>query len=115
MYSKTQNSDEAFKALSSADKLESRISKSNEAKMHYYLAKIYENKKNHDKALDHASFAFQLSPSDVKIRDLLINLGGSPNIKATSDKNNELVFLGDQYYRAGDCFLPKQNTRRRSI
>lgn len=103
MYAKVQNPDEALKALKTAEKMNTQIAKSNESKMHFYLAKIYFDKKNHDKALDHARDAFQLNPADLRARDLLISLGGSPNIQAKSDKNNELVFLGDQYYRAGDC------------
>jgi tetratricopeptide (TPR) repeat protein len=103
MYTKLKNEGEALKTLQVAISGGSRIAKSEEAKAYYYLGRIYADKKNMDKALDYAEKSYQFNPGDLKARDLLIQLGGSPNIKVTANKNNELIFLGDQYYRAGDC------------
>jgi tetratricopeptide (TPR) repeat protein len=103
IYLKRKDNDAAEKFLTMALKSHSMISKNQEAKMYFYLAKLAGEKKQNDKALEYVQKAYQLNPGDLKARDFLIQLGGSPTNLMKQNKHNELVFLGDQYARAGDC------------
>jgi tetratricopeptide (TPR) repeat protein len=88
--------------LLKAVSIESRVLKSQEAKAYFILAQRMLDKRKADKALKYAERAFQLNSSDLKIRDFLIQLGGNPNAIIANRKANEMVFMGDQYFRSGD-------------
>ncbi len=107
IYLRLKDSARAEQFLLAATKSADPISKFQEAKMYYYLAKISGDKSQNDKALEYVQKAYQLNPGDLKARDYLIQLGGSPTQLIQTTQKNELVFLGDQYARAGD-FLAAQ-------
>lgn len=48
--------------------------------------------------------AYKLDPIDPQIRELYQRLGGNNKIEIKDGKTAELVALGDQFARSGDCF-----------
>jgi len=98
-----KNSELALNYLSGALSAKGRIIRTLEARANFALAEIWSEKKNNSKALDYALKAFQLNPGDSSYKSLLVRLGGSPKLSKKAYRNNELVFLGDQYMKAGDC------------
>ncbi|GIL17253.1 MAG: hypothetical protein BroJett040_10040 [Oligoflexia bacterium] len=103
LYFKLGQVDPAITLLSAAVSGKGKMIRSHEAKAHFSLATIYSKQNQIKKALEHAEKAYQLNPGDMRSKDLLMQLGGSPQLRGKDTKNNELVFLGDQYSRAGDC------------
>jgi tetratricopeptide (TPR) repeat protein len=71
------------------------------ANANYTLGKFYAGSSS-SKALDYAQKAYELNPADTKYKNFLIELGGSPGKAFKKIQNNELIYLGDQFYRAGD-------------
>lgn len=106
LYDNIHQTEEAFKLLSAAlfaNGGKGHFPSGVEARARFYLAKIFDEKKNRPKALEEIQKAYALSPMDEKIKELLTKLGGSTTIKTDSSRNNELVFLGDQHVRTGNC------------
>ena len=106
LYESIHQTEEAFKLLSAAlfsNEGKGHFPSGVEARARYYLAKIFDEKKNRTKALEEIQKAYALSPMDEKIKVLLSKLGGSATINSQSSRNNELVFLGDQHVRTGNC------------
>ena len=95
--------DSANNYLSAALNSNQKITRSTEAKMYFFAAILQQTNKNFPKALEYARKSFALNPADAKTKDLLTQLGGAPDLGIRSGQMNELVFLGDQYARAGDC------------
>ena len=98
-----KHSDVALNFITGALKSRGRIPRQLEAKGNYTLSQIYLEKKQISKAKDYAQRAYDLNPGDAEYKDLLLKLGGSTELSKKTYKHNELVFLGDQYFRAGDC------------
>jgi tetratricopeptide (TPR) repeat protein len=98
-----KRSDEAEKILLGALASSSKIPRLDEASANFYLALIDAEKRNLKSALSYAQKAYQLNPGDAQTKDLLVKLGGDPDAVGKSAKNSELVFLGDQNYRTGNC------------
>jgi tetratricopeptide (TPR) repeat protein len=102
MFSQMQRPDQAEAMLLKGAAMPGRILKSQEAKANFILAQLMQAKNNIPKALLFAERAFQMNSGDLHVRDLLIKLGGNPNAIIANRKANELVFIGDQYFRSGD-------------
>lgn len=98
-----KNQDVANNYLSGALSQKGRVIRTLEAKGFFALAEIWMERKNNSKALEFAQKAFHLNPGDSSYKTLLVRLGGSPQLNKKAYRNNELVFLGDQYLKAGDC------------
>src|SRR6185312_2371147 len=98
-----KRSDEAEKILLTALSSTSRVPRLDEAAAKFYLALIYAEKRDMSAAKKYAQAAYQLNPGDVQTKDLLVKLGGDPDAVGKSAKNSELVFLGDQHFRTGNC------------
>ncbi|MGZ3790987.1 MAG: tetratricopeptide repeat protein [Bdellovibrio sp.] len=97
-----KKSDTAYSYLSTAMEEKGRISTLIEADGYAVLAEILLLRGEKSKALEAAQKAFELNPNSVDIRQLVVRLGGSDKIKNDKNKNNELLYLGDQYARQGD-------------
>lgn len=95
--------DEAIRLLASAVTTQGRLSRLDEARAQFFLALIYADKNDLKQAKDYASKAYQLNPGDAQIKDLVVRLGGSTSIGGKAAQNNELVYLGDQHLRTGNC------------
>ncbi len=102
IYLKSKDVGKAEKFLLAGMSGKDPISKMQESKMYYYLAKIVGENNQNARALEYVQKSYQLNPGDLKARDYLIQLGGSPSNIIRQNQHNELVFLGDQYTRAGD-------------
>lgn len=100
---KTFKQDEsAFKLLQSAMNAQARVPRDLEAKGYFSLAELYLAKNEKSSALAAAQNAYRLSPNNNEYKQLVIRLGGSDKLKANSS-NSEMMFVGDQYARTGDC------------
>ncbi len=56
------------------------------------------------KALEFAQKSYGLNTGSVEARDFLARVGGEAQIKGTKVAARELVFIGDQHAKSGDCF-----------
>ncbi|CAN5552782.1 hypothetical protein BH10BDE1_BH10BDE1_33500 [soil metagenome] len=56
------------------------------------------------KALEYAKKAYGLNTGSVEARDFLAKVGGEAQVKGTKVAGRELVFIGDQHAKSGDCF-----------
>lgn len=97
-----KKSDTAYSYLSTAVDSKGRINQLIEADGYSVLAEIHVLRGEKGKALEAAQKAFELNPNSGEIRQLVVRLGGSDKIKNDKNKNNELLYLGDQYARQGD-------------
>jgi tetratricopeptide (TPR) repeat protein len=86
-------------ALSSKDKVQRVV----EAKAYLVLAEISFDSRDPDKALQYAKKAYELYPGEFRAKDLIIRLGGVSKIPQKASQTSEIVFIGDQYARGGDC------------
>lgn len=93
--------DDSLRLLSTATASSGKITNTEQARAHFFLGLIYAEKKDVEKAREHAEKAYALNSSDPKIKELVSKLGGS-TAKGKAN-NNELVFLGDQHQRTGNC------------
>lgn len=106
-YKGFKKSDSAYAFLNAALESKGRIPSLLEAEGFGALAEIFVLRGEKKKALDIAQKAFAMNPNNGELRQLVIRLGGSDKIKGEKGRNNELLYLGDQYVRQGD-FLAAQ-------
>ncbi|MEZ0393413.1 MAG: tetratricopeptide repeat protein, partial [Pseudobdellovibrionaceae bacterium] len=103
LFKEFKQTDEGLRFLSAATSSQGKVTSLDSARAHFFLSLIYADKKESSQALEHAEIAYQLNPSDAPIKDLVIRLGGKTDVKGGAARNNELVFLGDQHRRTGNC------------
>ncbi len=101
-YRAFKQEEKAFKLLKSAMSSTARVQRDLEAEGYFALAELYLNKNEKSSALTAAQGAYRLSPNNSQYRQLVMRLGGSDQIKEKST-NSEMMFVGDQYARTGDC------------
>lgn len=104
-YTHFRQNDKALNYLNGALSSRGIITRSLESRAHYFLAKIYNEKRDVSEALAHAEKAYELNPSDNLVKNMVVELGGSVKLSADSNRNNTLVFEGDQHAREGDCLM----------
>ncbi len=97
-----KNGENAFKLLKSAMDSRSRVSRSLEAEGAYVLAELFLTKDEKSSALSMAQKAYSLSPNNPHYKQLVVRLGGSDKVEGKKG-NSEMMFVGDQYARSGDC------------
>jgi tetratricopeptide (TPR) repeat protein len=93
----------ALKILDSALAQPGLLKPSIESEGWYALAELWLEKNSKKRALQAAQRAYNLMPQNKLARDLVIRLGGEEEVKDSRKRNQEMVLLGDQYYRQGDC------------
>ncbi len=103
LFKNFHQSDAALAQLSAAVSSVSKIPNADVSQAHFFLSLIYAEKKNFAQAKEHAQEAFRLNPSDSQTKELVTKLGGSTNLPGGSSGDSELVFLGDQHQRTGNC------------
>ena len=101
-YKAFKQDENAFKLLKSAMNSGARVNRELEAEGHFSLAELYLAKSEKSAALESAQNAYRLSPNNSHYKQLVVRLGGSDKIKEKST-NSEMMFVGDQYARTGDC------------
>lgn len=101
-YRAFKKEENAFNLLKSAMSSGARVQRDIEADGFFVLAELYLNKSEKGSALDAAQKAYRLSPNNSHYKQMVVRLGGSDRIKGKSS-NSEMMFIGDQYVRTGDC------------
>jgi tetratricopeptide (TPR) repeat protein len=98
-----KNSDAALEYLKTGINLNSKVPRSLEVKGYQTLAKIFKDRRDLDNAKKYIEVAYTLQPGDPEIKALYHELGGDSNASKIGLKQNEMVYLGDQYVNLGDC------------
>ncbi len=81
-----------------------RLPKSIEVDAFVTLAKIHKRRNERQIALEYAQRAFSINSSNRESKDLIVELGGMEKLRNTKMKDRELLYVGDQFVKAGDCF-----------
>lgn len=68
------------------------------------MAEIYFKRNQKKQALEYAKKAYEMNTGSVEAREFLAMVGGADQVKGTKVAGRELVFLGDQHAKSGDCF-----------
>ncbi len=68
------------------------------------LAEISLKRNQKPKAIEYAKKAYGLNTGSVEARDFLSRVAGENLVKGTKVAARELVFIGDQHAKSGDCF-----------
>lgn len=95
--------DNAIKELSEALNSKGRVPRPLESEGWQVYADLLLDRGEKREALWAAQKAYQLNPNNDLARQTVLRLGGSDKIAKDKSQNNELIFLGDQYVRQGDC------------
>lgn len=95
--------DIALRALDSSLNQPGRLDAKFESEAWLTLAELWLEKNAKDKALDAAQKSYNIMPQNKAARDLVVRLGGEEELKDKRKRNQEIVLLGDQYFRQGDC------------
>jgi tetratricopeptide (TPR) repeat protein len=94
----------AIKYLSSALSSNGRIPRLLESEAWQVYSELLIDRGDKRDALNAAQTSYKLNPNNDIARQLVLRLGGSDRLnKGDNSQNNELIFLGDQYVRQGDC------------
>jgi tetratricopeptide (TPR) repeat protein len=101
-YKAFKQDENAFQLLKSAMNSQARTDRELEALGYFTLAELYLAKSEKSAALSAAQNAYRLSPNTTGYKQLVVRLGGSDKLKEKSS-NSEMMFVGDQYARTGDC------------
>lgn len=103
-YGQFAHVDKGFELLKSAVDSGERVPRQIEAAAYMGLAEIYEKQNQPQKALDYAKKAYALNSSSEKAKEMVVRLGGEKGLKNTKIEGRELMYVGDQYVRSGDCY-----------
>lgn len=95
--------DNAVQLLGAALNSSDRIERSLEGEGWQVYAELLIDRGQKKDALKAAEQAFKINPNNEQARQMILRLGGSDKIKSDANQNNELMLLGDQYFRQGDC------------
>lgn len=68
------------------------------------LATVYEKRNQKSKAVDSARRAYTLNSANLEAKQMIIRLAGAAELDNTKVGGRELMYLGDQYVRSGDCY-----------
>jgi tetratricopeptide (TPR) repeat protein len=104
LYKGYNKADEAFQWIKTGLDSEGRVAREIEADAYFVLATLALQRDDKDLAKSSAAKAYERNPQSEAIKDLLVRLGGMDNLRMVGSQKNELIFLGDQYARQGDCF-----------
>ena len=94
--------DVALRALDAALNQPGRLNSKLESNAWLALSELWLEKNAKTKALQAAQKAYNLMPQNKAARDMVVRLGGDEELKDKRKKNQEMVLLGDQYFRQGD-------------
>ncbi len=97
-----KKTDTSFEFLSSGLNDAGRMPALVEADGYSVLAEVLVLRGDRSRAREAAEKAYALNPNNSEIRQLVLRLGGSDKVKGDKGRNNELLYLGDQYVRQGD-------------
>ncbi len=75
------------------------------------LAEIAVKRRQKKEAIEYAKKAFEANSGNIRARELLTKVAGEAGVKGTKVAARELVFMGDQHAKAGDCFQAQAEYR----
>lgn len=75
------------------------------------LAEIAVKRRQKNQAIEYAKKAFETNSGNARARDLLAQVAGEAGVKGTKVASRELVFMGDQHVKSGDCFQAQAEYR----
>lgn len=102
-YSGFRQHEKAQKLLNMALYSKSRVPRSLESDAWQAYGELLAEAGKRGDALNAAEKAYRLNPQNELARQLVLRLGGSDKLSKEKNQNNELIFMGDQYVRQGDC------------
>lgn len=101
-FRKFRKADSAISSLKMATEISDRAPSGIESEGLFAYSEILSARNKRSDARRYAEKAFSLNPNNPELRQLVLKLGG--NDKVDKDKSNtQLLFLGDEYMRQGDC------------
>lgn len=98
-----QRSQEAYQVLVATLQTRGKIPTILEARAHWAAAELAIQIGQNEQAKRFITRAFQLSPSNPQIKKLAQSLGADTALKNPENSNDELMLLGDQFLRQGNC------------
>ncbi|MDX9732215.1 MAG: tetratricopeptide repeat protein, partial [Bdellovibrionales bacterium] len=96
--------DQALQLLSSALNGEEKIPRTIESDGWLGLGEVALKRNQKKQAVEYARKAYGLNTGSAAAKEFLARVGGDSEVKSTKVAGRELVFLGDQHAKAGDCF-----------
>ena len=84
-----------------SDGVSEKVPRTIAARGYVGLSKLYLKKQQRARAADAAKRAYELDPSNPDAKELVAMMGAAKNVK---HGETDLMFLGEQYLRAGDYF-----------
>lgn len=75
-----------------------------QARGYLAFAQYYNRNGDPASALTNAKKAYQIDPGWTEAREMTLQLGGSSELAKRQGSDDELVFIGDQHKRMGNCF-----------
>jgi tetratricopeptide (TPR) repeat protein len=106
-----QKEDRAWELLISGIKSPELAPRQTEVMAYTTLAYLSEKRGDLASARSYAEKGFSLSPTNEVLRQMVKKLGGSDRNFSEAARTNELVALGDQYVRSGDCLAAQAQYR----
>lgn len=110
-YRNFQQEDRAWELLISGIKSSELVPRAVEVRAYTTLALLSEKRGDLSAAKNFAEKGFALSPTNEGLRALVKRLGGSDKNFNEVARTNELIALGDQYARSGDCLAAQAQFR----
>jgi tetratricopeptide (TPR) repeat protein len=96
--------DKAFDLFQLALRGDEKVPRTTESQAYFGLAQIYERRSQIKKAIESAQRSYAIDPSNLEAKAMVVRLAGEKQLKNDKGGGQELVSVGDQYVRAGDCF-----------
>lgn len=103
--------EKALNALRSSLASPEMVLPADQGEANYVMALILKSMGERSEALAAAHRAYRLYPQRRGLEELLRSLGGAVPKAAQSSVSRDLVFLGDQYMRAGNCLAAQKEYR----
>lgn len=102
-YTQLQNYQKGRDLLEMALSSKERAPSETMARAYLTLAEIMLRHKNQKEALAYAQKAYALNPSNVRIKEIILSLGGEKKLQETQVKDTQLLYEGDLLVKEGDC------------
>ncbi len=96
-----QHPDQALDLIS-AGLQEDKVSRITAVAGYSALAAYYQRTDKKTKALEYAKRAFRMDPTNVDMRDLIVQIGGQGELNSLQSQEDELMALGEQYMKTGN-------------
>lgn len=103
-YSKFGQLDKGFELLKDGVDGAERVPRQIAARAYFGIAEIYDKRNQKSRALEYARKSYALNSANAEAKELIVKLAGAAELKNTKVDGRELLYLGDQYVRAGDYF-----------